>query len=240
MALVTSGAISFGVTAGAGQTPKRSIYEELGISVTSTRSLGSTDMRGLADKVGTGTISISDFYGKSAGSTLININTTGASVTSTSVIRVYGSGYTVSSPNPVLSGGTLLGNGDSAKFIITDNTSTIKVQFNATVDVSTSGTYPYLTTYSVRGGTISNIVAPSGASVNSSDNSKLDTPAGTFSYPSGTGSHVTTLTFSGTNPTASTPSFITGFNGVTFVRASGSAPPNALQTEAINLKLIKL
>ena len=40
MALVTSGAISFGVTAGAGQTPKRSIYEELGISVTSTRSLG--------------------------------------------------------------------------------------------------------------------------------------------------------------------------------------------------------
>ena len=236
MALVTSGAISFGVTAGAGQTPKRSIYEELGISVTSTRSLGSQDMRGLADKTGTGTISMSDFYGKSAGTTLLNSNFTSTGVQQQS----YGGGYTVSNQNPVLSGGTLLGNGDSAKFIITDNTSTIKVQFNATVDVSTSGTYPYLTTYSVRGGTISNIVAPSGASVNSSDNSKLDTPAGTFSYPSGTGSHVTTLTFSGTNPTASTPSFITGFNGVTFVRASGSAPPNALQTEAINLKLIKL
>ena len=238
MTLVTSGAISFGTTAGAGQTPKRSIYEELGISVTSTRSLGATDMRGLADKPGNGTISISDFYGKSAGTTLININTTGSSVTGTSVTLIYGSGYTTSSPNPVLSGGTLLGNGDSAKFIITDNTSTIKVQFNATVDVSTSGTYPYLTTYSVRGGTISNIVAPSGASVNSSDNSKLDVPAGTFTYPSGT--PITTLTFSGTNPTASTPSFITGSNTVTYTAASGSAPANALATEAINLKIIKL
>jgi len=234
MALVTSGAISFGTTAGAGQTPKRSIYEELGISVTSTRSLGATDMRGLADKVGNGTISISDFYGKSAGTTLININFTA----SANNLLVYGGGYTVSNQNPVLSGGTLLGNGDSAKFIITDNTSTIKVQFNATVDVSTNSSFPYLTTFAIRGGTISNIVAPSGASVNSSDNKKLDVPAGTFSYPSG--SHVTVLNFSGTNPTASTPAFITGSNSVNFVEASGSAPPNALQTEAINLKIIKL
>jgi len=238
MALVTSGAISFGVTAGAGQTPKRSIYEELGISVTSTRSLGSTDMRGLADKVGNGTISMSDFYGKSAGSTLININTTGASVTGTSVTLIYGSGYTTSSPNPVLSGGTLLGNGDSAKFIITNNSGTVKVQFNATVDVSNGGGFANLTAYSIRGGTISNIAAPSGASVNSSDNSKLDVPAGTFTYPSGT--PITTLTFSGTNPTASTPSFITGSNTVTYTAASGSSPPNATSTEAINLKIIKL
>ena len=234
MTLVASGAISFGVTAGAGQTPKRSIYEELGISVTSTRSLGSTDMRGLADKLGNGTISISDFYGKSAGTTLLNINFTAAA----SRLLVYGGGYTAASPNPVLSGGTLLGNGDSAKFIITNNSSTVKVQFNATVDVSTSGSFPYLTTYTVRGGTISNIAAPSGASVNSSDNKKLDVPAGTFSYPSGT--HVTTLSFTGSTPSGSTPNFITGSNSVSFVEASGSAPPNALQTEAINLKLIKL
>ena len=234
MALVTSGAISFGVTAGAGQTPKRSIYEELGISVTSTRSLGSQDMRGLADKTGTGTISISDFYGKSAGTTLLNSNFTA----SANNLMVYGGGYTVSNQNPVLSGGTLLTNGDSAKFIITDNTSTVKVQFNATVDVATSSSFPYFTTYSIRGGTISNIASPSGASVNSSDNKKLDVPAGTFSYPSG--SHVTVLSFSGTNPTASTPAFITGSNPVDFVEASGSAPPSALQTEAINLKLIKL
>ena len=233
MTLVASGAISFGTTAGAGQTPKRSIYEELGISVTSTRSLGSTDMRGLADKAGNGTISMSDFYGKSAGTTLININFTSSSPR----LLVYGGGYTVSNQNPVLSGGTLLGNGDSAKFIITNNSGTVKVQFDATVDVATGG-YPYFTTFTVRGGTISNIAAPSGASVNSSDNTKLDVPAGTFSYPSG--SHVTVLGFTGTNPTASTPSFITGSNRVSFVEASGSAPPSALSTEAINLKIIKL
>jgi hypothetical protein len=238
MALVTSGAISFGTTAGAGQTPKRSIYEELGISVTSTRSLGSQDLRGLADKAGTGTISMSDFYGKSAGTTLININTTGTSTSGTSVIRVYGSGYTSASPNPVLSGGTQLGNGDSAKFTITDNSSNIKVLFNATVDVVTSGSFPYLTTYTIRGGTISNIVAPSGASVNSSDNTKLDVPAGTFSYASGT--PITTLTFTGSTPSGSTPNFITGSNTVTYTAASGSVPPSSTATEAINLKIDKL
>ena len=238
MTLVASGAISFGTTAGAGQTPKRSIYEELGISVTSTRSLGATDMRGLADKPGNGTISISDFYGKSAGTTLININFTASAASGTQNTMVYGAGYTTSSPNPVLSGGTLLGNGDSAKFIITNNSSTVEVQFNATVDVVTGSSFPYLTTYTVRGGTISNIAAPSGAGVNSSDNTKLDVPAGTFTYPSGT--PISVLQFTGSTPSSNTPSFITGSNTVFFVAASGSAPANALATEAINLKIIKL
>ena len=63
MGLVSSGAISFGTAAGSGND--RSIYQELGIAVTSTRSLGASDMRGLADE-SSGTIAMSDFHGKSS------------------------------------------------------------------------------------------------------------------------------------------------------------------------------
>ena len=63
MGLVNSGAISFGTAAGSGNN--RSIYQELGIAVTSTRSLGASDMRNLADEP-SGTIAMSDFHGKSA------------------------------------------------------------------------------------------------------------------------------------------------------------------------------
>lgn len=60
MALVSSGTISIG-----GTTTNRSINLELGRSATATSSLNETDLRNLAG-VSSGTISLSNFYGKSA------------------------------------------------------------------------------------------------------------------------------------------------------------------------------
>ena len=60
MALVSSGTISIG-----GTTTNRSINLELSRSATATSSLNETDLRNLAG-VSSGTISLSNFYGKSA------------------------------------------------------------------------------------------------------------------------------------------------------------------------------
>ena len=60
MALVSSGTISIG-----GTTTNRSINLELGRSATATSSLNETALRNLAG-VSSGTISLSNFYGKSA------------------------------------------------------------------------------------------------------------------------------------------------------------------------------
>ena len=60
MALVSSGTISIG-----GTTTNRSINLELGRSATATSSLNETALRNLAS-VSSGTISLSDFHGKSA------------------------------------------------------------------------------------------------------------------------------------------------------------------------------
>lgn len=60
MTLASSGTLSIG-----GSTANRSINLELGRSATATSSLNETDLRTLAG-VASGTISISDFYGKSA------------------------------------------------------------------------------------------------------------------------------------------------------------------------------
>ena len=83
MALATSGALSIGDFAGSGLTPKRSINEELGLAVTTPQSLANSTLRNLAG-VSSGTISFSDFYGASAGANLIDIDTTGSSVSGTS------------------------------------------------------------------------------------------------------------------------------------------------------------
>tara|TARA_R100001510_G_scaffold39322_1_gene35773 strand:+ start:213 stop:926 length:714 start_codon:yes stop_codon:yes gene_type:complete len=237
MALATSGALSVGTTAGANQNPKRSINEELGVAVTTPQSLANSTLRNLAG-VSSGTISFSDFYGASAGANLIDIDTTGSSTSGTSVFRTYGTGYTTSTPNPILSGSPALSNGDSARFKITDNGGTLKVQFDCQVTVATSGSFPFLTTFTITGGTITNISAPSGASVNSSDNTKLDVPSGTFSYSTGTPTTVISIT--GSTPSGSTPSFITGSNTITFTAGSGSVPPNATGTEAENFKADKI
>ena len=61
MALESSGIMSIG-----GSTSGRSINLELGRSATATSSLGETDLRTLAG-VASGAISMSDFYGASAG-----------------------------------------------------------------------------------------------------------------------------------------------------------------------------
>lgn len=239
MALATSGALSIGGAAGTGLTPGRSINEELGRSLTIDTNLSNTLLRNLAG-VGNApaTISFSDFYGKSAGANLIDIDTTGVSISGTSVFRTYGGGYTTSSPNPILSGSPALSNGDSARFKITDNGGTLKVQFDCQVTVATSGSFPFLTTFTITGGTITNITAPSGASVNSSDNTKLDVPSGTFSYSTGTPTTVISIT--GSTPSGSTPNFITGSNTITFTAGSGSVPPNATGTEAENFKADKI
>lgn len=60
MTLASSGTLSIG-----GSTANRSINLELGRSATATSNLNETDLRTLAG-VASGTISISDFYGKSA------------------------------------------------------------------------------------------------------------------------------------------------------------------------------
>ena len=60
MTLASSGTLSIG-----GSTANRSINLELGRSATATSTLNETDLRTLAG-VASGTISISDFYGKSA------------------------------------------------------------------------------------------------------------------------------------------------------------------------------
>lgn len=237
MGLVTSGAISVGTGAGAGQNPKRSINEELGVAVTTEQELGNTALRQLSG-ISTGEITMADFYGKSGAETVLDQDNTSTSAGGGGTIATYGTAYTNASPNPVVTGTPALANGDSARIIISDNSNNVKVKFSCNVTVATITSFPYFTTWGITGGTITNIETPSGASVNSSDNTKLDVPSGTFSYSAGT--PVTVLTFSGTSPTASTPNFITGSNSIVYVPASGSNPPNAISTEGFNLTIQKL
>ena len=195
MALASSGALSVGTQAGANQTPKRSINEELGVAVTTTQSLGNTALRELAE-VSSGTIAFSDFYGKSGAETVLDQDNTSTGVGGGGTIATYGTQYTNASPNPVVTGTPAVANGDTARIIITDNSNNVKVKFNCNVTVVTNTSFPYFTTWAITGGTITNIVTPSGASVNSSNNTRLDVPSGTFSYSAGT--PVTTLSFNGT------------------------------------------
>ncbi len=237
MALATSGALSIGTAAGAGQNPKRSINEELGVAVTTSQTLGNEALRGLAG-VSSGVISFSDFYGKSAAELILDQDVTSTGVGGGGTIATYGTGYTAASPNPVVTGSPAIANGDDVRITITDNSSNIKVKFECQFTVTTNTSFPFFTTWAITGGTITNITTPSGASVNSSDNKILDVPSGTFSYPSGT--PATKLSFNGTSPTASTPNFITGSNSIQYIPLTGSTPPNAIATEGFNLKIHKI
>lgn len=237
MALATSGALSVGIAAGQNQNPKRSINEELGVAVTTTQTLGNAALRDLAG-VSSGAISFSDFYGKSAGELVLDQDVTSTGIGGGGTIATYGTGYTSASPNPVVTGSPAIANGDDVRITITDNLSNIKVKFECQFTVTTNTSFPFFTTWAITGGTITNISTPSGASVNSSNNTILDVPSGTFSYPSGT--PATKLSFSGTSPTASTPNFITGSNSIIYAPLSGSTPPNAIATEGFNLKIHKI
>lgn len=87
MALASSGVISIG-----GTTATRSINLELSRSATATSSLGEADLRTLAG-VSSGAISMSNFYGKSAGFTF----TAGLSMFFQSWSTPYGGGSTYTS-----------------------------------------------------------------------------------------------------------------------------------------------
>ena len=69
MTLATSGTMSIG-----GTTATRSINLELGRAATATSNMGETDLRTLAG-VSSGAISMSNFYGKSSGPTVLDTQT---------------------------------------------------------------------------------------------------------------------------------------------------------------------
>ena len=102
-------------------------------------------------------------------------------------------------------------------------------QFTCDVTKSTSASFPFYTSVLIDGGTITNISSsPSGASVNSSDNSKITLPSGFCSFSDGNNSTVS-FAFSATQPSANTPNFVTGSNQMTFTRltSSSSSPPSS-------------
>ena len=228
MALATSGTLSIGGFAGSGLTPKRSINEELGRTLTQQLSLSNQLCRNLAG-VGNqpATISFSDFYGKSAGANVLDTNVTATSASSDFQTQTYGFGFNNSSnPNPIISN---FADGDSMRVTFQNSSGTQIFQFTCDVTETTSGSFPFLTTVSIDGGTITNISStPSGASVNSSDNSKITLPSGFCSFSDGNNSTVS-FAFSATQPSASSPNFITGSNIMTFTRltSSSSSPPSS-------------
>ena len=229
MALATSGALSIGGFAGSGITPRRSINEELGRTLTQPLSLSNQLCRNLAG-VGNqpATISFSDFYGKSAGANVLDTNVTNTSVSgSNTLIQTYGFGFNNSSnPNPIISN---FANGDSMRVTFQNSSGTQIFQFTCDVTKSTSASFPFYTSVLIDGGTITNISStPSGASVNSSDNTKITLPSGFCTFTDGNNSTVS-FSFSATQPSASSPNFITGSNQMTFTRltSNSSTPPSS-------------
>ena len=225
MTMATSGALSIGDTAGSGITPRRSINEELGVPLTTPQNLSSQVMRTLAGAADApATISFSDFYGASA-SGLFSIDVTNTSVSgSDALIQTYGFNFSSSNVNPVVNG---LADGDTMQVTFKNSSGTQIFQFRADVTKSTSASFPFYTSVLIEGGTISNISStPSGASVNSSDNSKITLPSGFCSFSAG--NSTVSFSFSATQPSASSPNFITGSNQMTFTRltSSGTGTPN--------------
>jgi len=224
MALATSGTLSIGDFAGSGITPRRSINEELGASLTTPQSLASSTLRNLAG-VSSGTISFSDFYGATAGANILDTNLTSTSTDGTSQNQAYGINFTTSNVNPIVNG---LADGDTMRVTFQNSSGTQIFQFTCDVTKSTSASFPFFTSVLIDGGTITNISStPSGASVNSSDNSKITLPSGFCSFSAG--NSTVSFSFSATQPSASTPNFVTGSNQMTFTRltSSGTGPPSS-------------
>ena len=226
MTMATSGALSIGGTAGSGITPRRSINEELGRSLTAQLNLSSDISRNLA---GVGdqpaTISFSDFYGKSAGANVLDTNVKTTTSDGISQIQIYEQNLT-SGQSAII---TNFADGDTMRVTFQNSSGTQIFQFTCDVSKSTSASFPFLTTVGIDGGTITNISStPSGASVNSSDNSKITLPSGFCSFTDGNNSTVS-FTFSATQPSANTPNFITGGTTMTFTRltSSSSSPPSS-------------
>ena len=227
MALATSGALSIGGCAGSGLTPKRSINEELGRTLTQQLSLSNQLCRNLAG-VGNApaTISFSDFYGKSAGANVLDTNVTATTSGTTAQVQSYGINFTTSNVNPIVNG---LADGDTMRVTFQNSSGTQIFQFTCDVTKSTSASFPFYTSVLIDGGTITNISStPSGASVNSSDNTKITLPSGFCSFSDGNNSTVS-FAFSATQPSANTPNFVTGSNQMTFTRltSSSSSPPSS-------------
>ena len=226
MALATSGTLSIGDFAGSGLTPRRSINEELGASLTTPRSLSEQPLRNLAG-VGNApaTISFSDFYGATAGANILDTNVTSTSTDGTSQNQAYGINFTTSNVNPIVNG---LADGDTMRVTFQNSSGTQIFQFTCDVTKSTSASFPFYTSVLIDGGTITNISStPSGASVNSSDNTKITLPSGFCSFSSG--NSTVSFSFSATQPSANTPNFVTGSNQMTFTRltSSGTGPPSS-------------
>ena len=216
MALATSGTLSIGDFAGSGLTPKRSINEELGKSLTFNLNLSSDISRNLAG-VGSqpATISFSDFYGKSAGANVLDTNVKSTTAGSDFQTQIYEQNLT-SGQSAII---TNFADGDTMRVTFQNSSGTQIFQFTCDVSKSTS----------IDGGTITNISStPSGASVNSSDNSKITLPSGFCSFSDGNNSTVS-FAFSATQPSANTPNFITGGTTMTFTRltSSSSSPPSS-------------
>lgn len=226
MALATSGTLSIGDFAGSGLTPKRSINEELGKSLTFNLNLSSDISRNLAG-VGSqpATISFSDFYGKSAGANVLDTNVKSTTAGSDFQTQIYEQNLT-SGQSAII---TNFADGDTMRVTFQNSSGTQIFQFTCDVSKSTSASFPFLTTVGIDGGTITNISStPSGASVNSSDNSKITLPSGFCSFSDGNNSTVS-FAFSATQPSANTPNFITGGTTMTFTRltSSSSSPPSS-------------
>lgn len=224
MALATSGALSVGTAAGANQNPKRSINEELGVAVTTPQSLANATLRNLAG-VSSGTISFSDFYGAASAANILDTTVTSTTAGSSAQVQSYGINFTTSNVNPIVNG---LADGDTMRVTFQNSSGTQIFQFTCDVTKSTSASFPFYTSVLIDGGTITNISStPSGASVNSSDNSKITLPSGFCSFSSG--NSTVSFSFSATQPSANTPNFVTGSNQMTFTRltSSGTGPPSS-------------
>ena len=224
MALATSGALSVGTAAGANQNPKRSINEELGVAVTTPQSLANATLRNLAG-VSSGTISFSDFYGAASAANILDTTVTSTTAGSSAQVQSYGINFTTSNVNPIVNG---LADGDTMRVTFQNSSGTQIFQFTCDVTKSTSASFPFYTSVLIDGGTITNISStPSGASVNSSDNSKITLPSGFCSFSSG--NSTVSFSFSATQPSANTPNFVTGSNQMTFTRltSSSSSPPSS-------------
>jgi len=225
VALATSGALSIGTTAGANQNPKRSINEELGVAVTTPQSLANSTLRNLAG-VSSGTISFSDFYGAASAANILDTNVSSTTAGTTAQVQSYGINFTTSNVNPIVNG---LADGDTMRVTFQNSSGTQIFQFTCDVTKSTSASFPFYTSVLIDGGTITNISStPSGASVNSSDNTKITLPSGFCSFSDGNNSTVS-FAFSATQPSANTPNFVTGSNQMTFTRltSSSSSPPSS-------------
>ena len=224
MALATSGALSVGTAAGANQNPKRSINEELGVAVTTPQSLANSTLRNLAG-VSSGTISFSDFYGAASAANILDTTVTSTTAGSSAQVQSYGINFTTSNVNPIVNG---LADGDTMRVTFQNSSGTQIFQFTCDVTKSTSASFPFYTSVLIDGGTITNISStPSGASVNSSDNTKITLPSGFCSFSSG--NSTVSFSFSATQPSANTPNFVTGSNQMTFTRltSSGTGPPSS-------------